>query len=483
MVAAACTYGVLSLTRYATNKAHVSDLVIFDQAIRNYAHFHAPVSVARGWALTPPTNFSLLSDHISPILILLAPLYWIHDSPADLLLAQAVLVAAAIWPLWVFTRRALGPTAAYLTAFIYALSWPVAAAINFDFHEAAFAPLLMGILYERFQAGRKTHVVLAAVAVMLVKEDMGLFLAGFGLMLLFYQGWRRFGAALLAGGFAATWLDSRVLVQLAGGDPNHYWQYPELGPTISKAAIHVFLHPLNTLSILFHPATKTDTLRRLFLPLAFAPLLSPMLLPAIPLLAERMLSDQPNWWSGDFHHNLLIAMPLTCAAVDTAARLAKHLDRLTHRNLTRPVVLTWAIAATALTVAALPGTAFDQLVHSKLYHQDPRYRAALAASNTIPDHALVEVPSQLGPALTTRTTVVEDRMGPFYTPWILFDIAGFGSPQQQQTALKPLLDNHYTIRFYDDGYLVLYKPCSPTSPPSAHCYWWLGESHPRHLHG
>jgi uncharacterized membrane protein len=92
----------------------------------------------------------------------LAPLYWINDSPVNLLAAQAVLMAMAAWPLWVFTRRALGTAAAYLIAITYVTCGPVAQVIGFDFHEVAFAPLLMAIMYERFQAGRKVHVVLAA---------------------------------------------------------------------------------------------------------------------------------------------------------------------------------------------------------------------------------------------------------------------------------------------------------------------------------
>src|SRR5213079_2064821 len=74
------------------------------------------------------------------------------------------------------------------------LSWPVAEASVFDFHEVAFAPLVTAVLFERLSAqrqggrlsarrhgcGRLWHVVAAAVALLAVKEDMGLLLAGLG---------------------------------------------------------------------------------------------------------------------------------------------------------------------------------------------------------------------------------------------------------------------------------------------------------------
>src|SRR6266705_285524 len=84
------------------------DLVIFDQAVRSYAHFQPGISIIKGLHNFGNPNFSVLGDHWSPILAVLAPLYWIFNSPVNLLLAQAVLFALAIPPVWLFTRRALG---------------------------------------------------------------------------------------------------------------------------------------------------------------------------------------------------------------------------------------------------------------------------------------------------------------------------------------------------------------------------------------
>ena len=121
-VAAAFVYCLDSLILFRRFLASTFDLVIFDQGIRGYAHLAAPVSIARGVSDGQGAHFLLLADHWSPILAVLAPLYWIHDGPGTLLVAQGVLFALAIPPLWAYTRRRLGPPSAYFVCVAYALS-------------------------------------------------------------------------------------------------------------------------------------------------------------------------------------------------------------------------------------------------------------------------------------------------------------------------------------------------------------------------
>src|ERR1700728_372943 len=188
-VLAAAGYTVFALLLYHTFVTSSYDLVIFDQAVRSYAHFQPGISIIKGVHNGFGPHFSILGDHWSPILAALAPLYWIYNGPQTLLVAQAVLFALAIPPLWVFTRRAFSgggwkaTTAAYLVSAAYGLSWPIAAAVAFDFHEVAFAPVLTAIALERIQAGRLRTALIALAALLLVKEDMGFLIAGIGIYL------------------------------------------------------------------------------------------------------------------------------------------------------------------------------------------------------------------------------------------------------------------------------------------------------------
>jgi len=104
----AAGYSVFSLTLNYTIQTSSYDLVIFDQAVRPYAHFEPGISAIKGLHNNFGPHFSVLGDHWSPILAWLAPLYWIYSRPGTLLVAQAVLFGLAVPPLWLFARRAFG---------------------------------------------------------------------------------------------------------------------------------------------------------------------------------------------------------------------------------------------------------------------------------------------------------------------------------------------------------------------------------------
>ena len=479
--AAALCYVVFGLIRFRRFRDGTFDLVIFDQAVRGYAHFGAPTSMARGVADGAGAHFVVLGDHWSPILAVLAPLYWIHDGPATLIVAQALLFALAIPPLWIYTRRLLGARAAYFVCGAYALSLPVAAAMSFDFHEVAFVPVLTAVMAERFQASRGQHSlpgILAAIALLMVKEDMGLLLAGYGAYL-FVIRQRATGLSFFAGGLAATWVSTRLLIPAFGGSANFYWAYGQFGSSLATAGWHALTHPLQTLGTLVTPRVKITTMLSLVAPLAFLPLASPLVLAAVPLLLERMLATgYPAWWTSSYHYDAFIVMILVLAAVDGAARVERRIQatwpgwripapripvagaRLRTPRL--PVALAWAAAVCAVAVAVLPWSPLGQLLHPKFYTVNPRISAAEAAVAKVPDGALTEAADYIGPRLSGRTRVLLLDGTPRWAPWVVADTRGldfpFCSPADQAHLVTYLKANGYTQVFARDGYVVLHRP-------------------------
>jgi uncharacterized membrane protein len=336
----AAFYSVYALVLYATYQDSSYDLVIFDQAIRSYSRFHLGISVIKGVHNGFSPNFSVLGDHFSPLDAVLAPLYWIHDGPQTLLIAQPILFALAIPWLWVFTRRALGgagwkaTTGAYLVCVSYGLSWPIATAVAFDYHEAAFAPLLIAIAFERLQAGRLRSALISLGLLLLVKEDMGLLVAGLGVALLVSLSptiprQRLVGILLIVVGVAYSVLAVDVLIPAFGGRANYYWAYSRDGNSIPQVIVHILAHPREFLRRMFFPAIKLNTLEWLFAPLLFLPLLSPLTLAALPLLIERMQADPRfnSWWGMRGQYNAYLIIILVFAAVDGAARLGRWIAR------------------------------------------------------------------------------------------------------------------------------------------------------------
>ena len=417
-------------------------------------------------------------------------MYWIYNGPQTLLVAQAVLFALAIPPLWVFARRAFGGghravVAAYLVSVAYLLSWPIAAALNFNFHEVAFAPVLTAVALERLQAGRLRTALIALAALLLVKEDMGLLVAGIGLYLAVARPrvvprQRLVAMALIAAGIADTVLATYVLIPAFGGRSDYYWAYTALGSNASQAAQHLITHPASSLELLITPRVKLITMAWLFGAFCFLPLLSPISLAVIPLLLERMLGSVfPNWWSTSFQYNAFLVVVLVCAAVDGAARLDRWVTRARQRSgpavagspadgavagspavgavagspadgavagervrtrgaaagtaLQAPargnagtVSLACAAALCIVAVCLVPLFHFRAALHPSFFQRNARMNAAAAADAHVPDGVTVEAVNYLGPALSARDTVLlwdGDGSSPLRPPWVVADTA------------------------------------------------------------
>jgi uncharacterized membrane protein len=517
----AVIYAGFSLVLYRTFRESSYDLVIFDQAVRSYAHFHLGISIIKGVHNGFGPHFSLLGDHFSPILATLAPLYWIYDGPQTLLVAQGVLFALAIPPLWVFTRRAFGGSgrkatiSAYLICVAYGLSWPLATAAAFDFHEVAFAPVLTAIALERIQAGRLRSALIALAILLLVKEDMGLMVAGIGFYLVIsltqsVPRQRTVGIILMAAGVAYSAFATYVLIPAFGGRADYYWAYSTLGNDVLQVIGHVIRHPLSSLRMMFTPGVKVSTMTWLVGVFCFLPLLSPIVVAALPLLAERMLNSRyNNWWVPHFQYNAYLVVILVCAAVDGAARLDRWATRarayLAARHTspepvarvlpaaaadqpepiasvppaaahTNPrivtsgvVVLICSLAICAAALYSVPQFPLGQALHAQFYRRSSTARAAAAADAAVPSGVLVEAANSVGPELSGRDTVLlwDGEHPPLGSPWIVADVRNhemtFANRSAQRARVALLLRDGYHIVFSRRGYLVLHR-ASPPSP-------------------
>ena len=512
----AAGYIVFVMAQYYTFRISADDLLIFDQAVRSYSHFHLGISPFIGFHLRFGPNYSLLGNHWSPILAALAPLYWIWNTPITLLVAQAVLFALAIPPIWVFTRRAFGggpkaTVAAYLVSVAYAISWPLASALVFQFHEVAFAPVLMAVALERLQAGRLRTALISLGVLLLVKEDMGLFVAGIGAYLAvshrIVTRQRLVGLLLIVFGIAYTWFATDVLIPAFGGRANFYWSYTALGNNVPQAAWHVVAHPLSTLKLLVTPQVKLDTMLWLFGAFCFLSLLSPIAIATVPLLLERMLSStSSNWWETSFHYNAFLVVVLVCAAADGAARLDRWIAQArqhlaarraqpaetapaataataatapeatpagTSEPTTRPpatrragaVALVCAAAICALGLYLIPRFAFGAGLHRQFYQRNARMEAAAAAVAAVPSGVTVEAVPNLGPQLSPRDFVLlwdgDGGTPPTYAPWVVANIRqpqfSFPSVQDQKQRVAQLVHDGYQVVFRRRGYLVLHR--------------------------
>jgi uncharacterized membrane protein len=429
-------YTTYAFARHAKYETTGFDLGIFDQVIRAYAHFDAPTSPLKG------IGYNILGDHFHPILVLLAPLYWIWNDPRMLLAAQAALFAVSIVPVASFTRRRLGSTAALWAAACYGASWPLQRAVHFDFHEIAFAVPLIALLIDAMDRRRDRIVVAACLVLLLVREDMGAMVVLVGLLLALRRpapGLRRrrdlaLGGVLAMLGLLGYWVATDVVIPALGPQGFTYWTFTALGPDPASALWTIVTRPWRVVYLMFSPAVKAQTLLAIFLPTAFATLFSPYVLLALPFLAERMLNDRPLLWQTNFHYTSVIAPILMMGAVDTVSRLNHRFPaalgprQLRGRLRHLPVSLTagwlvWCVAAVGIGLAVKsPNYPVSGLWSGRVWVRDARWHAVHETLPMIPSGQCVEADNQIAPQLTTRDYVTRVTMSRGLATWVILDM-------------------------------------------------------------
>ena len=92
-------YTLFALERHRQFNTAGYDLGIFDQAVRRYAHFEAPIVPLKG------VSYNIWGDHFHPIIATAAPLYWVWGHPETLLILQAALIASSVPVIYRFAHR------------------------------------------------------------------------------------------------------------------------------------------------------------------------------------------------------------------------------------------------------------------------------------------------------------------------------------------------------------------------------------------
>ena len=390
------TYSVLLHSLHYGSFAY--DLGIFDQAFWHYSRLDVPRSTIVGL----PNE---LGDHFSPTLLLLVPLYWLWSDPQVLLIAQGILLGAALVPIFLFARDRVGRVPAYLLTAAFGFFWAVHTAVAFNFHEVAFAPLLIGLTVLAVDRRDWRSYFLSIFALLLVKENMALLVAAFGGYLLFFRAYRQAAITVALG---VTWfalVTDVLLPHFSDGDFRH-WTYIQFGSDLPEALETMVNDPGHIFSVLVKPSAKVTTMLLLFAPFLFLTLFSPMAILCVPLLAERMLSINENLWHPDMHYSLVIAPVIALGAADGLRRVI----RLARAKRRAGLVAT---GAAAVILAANVGVAtqfpLSSLADPSFYFRSAEDRIVERALTLIPPKVSVTAWTHYVPHLSQRDKIYELR--------------------------------------------------------------------------
>ncbi len=413
---AAC-FSALAVLRHRAFGSGRFDLGNMTQAVWSTAHGDVlSVTDVHG------EQISRLGAHFDPILVALAPLWWLWPDPELLLVVQAVAVASGALPVYWLGRKHLGAEwAAAALALAYLLSAPVQWLTMSDFHPVAFACPLLLYAWWNLDEGRVWIFALFAAAAIATKEHVGLAVAAMGVWYAVSHRRPRTGAAIAVVGGAAALVAVLVVV-------------PHFAPADSSAFESRYDDPSLDRRDLSYLAA-------LLLPLALLPLGAPLAaLAAAPELGLNVLSDTVTQTSVKTHY-AAVAMPaLFAAAIFAASRFNRRL-------------------AYAAALGSLAGMIVLGPVGRVDVRSDAHDEAARRAVALVPDTAPVSATNALGAHLSARRRifsfpVLEEAQ------WVAVDSRHLTyldslKPERARAPLAALRrDPRWRLVFSEDGVLV-----------------------------
>lgn len=450
-------YCIVGIARHRHFDSGGYDLGIFEQAIRNYAHFHVPEVPLKG------PGFNVLGDHFHPILILLAPIYRVFPTAVTLIVSQAGLVALGIGVLTYAGIKHLSLVAGVCIGFACGLSWGVQNMVLFDFHETAFAvPIIAFALAAYLDAKWRTAAIWMALLI-LVKEDMPLVMFMFAVVL-WLKGQRKLAYGLATFSVATFVLIIQVIIPAFS--PSHtytYWKNTVEGA--DNSLVHRAMH-------MFEGDGKVLKLWSLSWVTVFTAFLSPLVLLIMPTVFFQLVSPTPAYWGVEFHYYATMMIVLFFAAIDALRKIGNWSGVWPKVvRVLPPVMLLFALLA-------VPNSFFGSLIDNQQYFRSSaRIRAANDAIALIPNGAVVSAENRTAAHLTTRATVYllkgdfgDSNANPLFPEWIIADTKTDSFPLTPRTAKEAIATAKacgYLQRFSREGYVVLQR--GPDARPPGQC--------------
>lgn len=197
-------FSYLSIARYRSLNSHYFDLGIMNQVVYN-------TSRGRILEMTDQTlkrNVNRLAVHFDPILVLLAPFYWVYPSSDVLLVAQTIIVGLGAWAVYLIAKKILrGDLIPFIFSLSYLFYFPVQRVVLFDFHAvAASTTFLLFALYFNLLKHYRGYFFFIFLS-LLTKEHVGLTVFLLGVYLFFIKKEKKIGLITAVAGvifFIAT---------------------------------------------------------------------------------------------------------------------------------------------------------------------------------------------------------------------------------------------------------------------------------------
>src|SRR5438552_507383 len=456
------------------------DLGFYDQGVWLLSRFRDPFVTLRG--------LRLFGHHADPILLLLAPFYWLGAGPIFLLVVQVIAQAMGALALYLLARDLLhSKWAGVGIATAFCLN-PTNQWLTWEFFHpdaVAIGPLLFA--YWAARTKRWGFFIVAGALALLCKEDVALSLVVLGILIAL-RGDRRRG--IVTAVISAAWFLFATRVWIPSQNhigPFYEGLFGDLGKTPTEVVVNSVRHP--TLSWRRASAGPAQSWYwKMLAPWALLPLLDlRTLVFAAPMIFVDVMSSFPYTRGYMFHYSAIVLVAVAVATVEAIAWISR---RARLPSSTRNGLVNVVLVAALLSSIAWGPSPLSRQYHRGIWplHADPRTPVKNAAISVLPSSASVSAAYDIVPHITHREKVYEFPVpwcninwgvhgehldNPDNVQWLLLDRTLLGA--RDKSLLADLLSREFRIRFDVSDIVVaqrVHAPSTPTtdSPPDGGCH-------------
>ncbi len=290
------------------------DLGIFDQSVWLISHGHLPFDTVRG--------LNIFADHFSPILYLIAPLYWIWDDPKALLVFQSIVLGMGALPVYLIAKNEIkSQWIAVLFSVCYLLYPALEWTNTFDYHPETLGTLFILLSYYFIKKNNTRWYFISLTIFALTKETAGIVIISIGIYLFIIRKYKS-GCITISFGLIITTVALSIMKYYNNGIPSpYYFLYSQYGGSPLLIFRYIMFHPFRIL----HDLLTSDNIVfifQLFSPVLFISFLAPeILLITIPNILECLLSSRVQMHDIMFHYTVFITPFVFISAIVAFRRI------------------------------------------------------------------------------------------------------------------------------------------------------------------
>ena len=262
-------FSILSINRHQRFNSLAYDLGIYDQKVW---------LLANGGTFNTVRGLHIFGDHLTFILVFLAPLYWIWSDVRFILIFQTLILALGAIPTHLLAKKLFSNKFIPLIFVFSYLIYPALHFINLeDFHPESIAVPFFLFSFYFLKTNKTKPFLISTLFMLLIKEELALIVIAFGIYSFLATRNKKSGLFLILSGL--TWLILATYVFFPNFVPEGYlykgYLFGEYGET-PKAAINKIA---NTDIIEKKLYTKENLIYtiKVFTPVLFIPIFVPSL--------------------------------------------------------------------------------------------------------------------------------------------------------------------------------------------------------------